>query len=320
MLNKLIEKLKREGKISNQKVGIIQIEELKVDKMRVCVFNAWVHVRGKGVMWKYKFITKHFITIVIFVCVLSISIRARCDEVHLKSGNSIKGVITTESEESLTIEVGIGSFTILKSEIESIDRDVLEANEQLKSTWEDRKRELEEKDSQMKTEEAKVETRQPEEDQISPQYETKSAKEKKKKDAGPEKVWYNFTTPEKTFNSFMYACEAMDFKKSDLCYTKEFQDFTKTDQNYLSHRNSGQLRNAYSYWHGKPYKIELHGDKAIMRFSPPLKRPEPFYFVREGGEWKIDGVFSFRNVIIEDSQNWHWRNSEIDNEKLWLRK
>ncbi len=269
---------------------------------------------------KGKFITKHFIAIVLFVCALSISIRVWCDEVHLKSGNSIKGVITTESEESLTIEVGIGSFTILKSNIESIDRDVLESNEQLKSKWENRKKKLEEKDRQMKAKEAKVKARQSEEDRVSSQHGKKAAKEKKKEETGPEKVWYNFSTPENTFNSLMYACKAMDFKKNDLCYTKEFQNFTKTDKKYLSHRNTGQLRNAYSYWHGKPYKIKLHGNKAIMRFSPPFKRPEPFYFVKEGGEWKIDGMFSFRNVIIENSKNWHWRNSKIDNEKLWLRK
>lgn len=219
-------------------------------------------------MRNYKFTTKHFIIIVILICALSITIRVWCDEIHLKNGNSIKGVITTESKESITMEVSIGSFTIPKSDIESIDRDRLE----------------------------------------------------KDKETSTEKIWHNFSTPENTFNSYMYACKVMDFEKSDLCFTREFQNFAKTNKEYLSHRNTGQLRNAYNYWHGKPYKIEMYGDKAIMRFSPEFKRPEPFYFVEEGGEWKIDGMFSFRNVIIEDSGNWFWRYPNVDNEKQWIRK
>ena len=130
----------------------------------------------------------------------------------------------------------------------------------------------------------------------------------------------DFSSPEATFKTYMNACKALDFTKSDLCYTKEFRKFIKKDKDYLAHRHPGQLRNEYNYLHGRKYKLEMHGNKAIMRFSPPFKKPAPFYFVKERGKWKIDAMFSFDNVIVEDRQNWHWRNPNVDNEKLWLRK
>ena len=130
----------------------------------------------------------------------------------------------------------------------------------------------------------------------------------------------DFSSPEATFRTNMQACKDLDFKKSDLCTTKKFQKFAKTNKNYLSHRNTGQLANAYRYWNDKPYKLEMYRNKAIMRFSPEFTRPEPFYFVAEYGKWKIDAMFSFNNVIIEDSQHWHWRNPKIDNEKKWLKR
>ncbi len=130
----------------------------------------------------------------------------------------------------------------------------------------------------------------------------------------------DFSSPKATFKTYMQACKELDFKKSDLCYTEEFRSFIKTNKRYLAHRHAGQLANSYRYWHDKPYKLELYATKAIMRFSPPFTRPEPFYFVKEYGKWKIDSMFSFNNVIIEDSNRWHWRNPNIDNEKKWLKK
>ena len=132
--------------------------------------------------------------------------------------------------------------------------------------------------------------------------------------------YMDFSSPEATFRTYMQACKDLDFRKSDLCSTKEFQNFTKTNKRYLAHRHTGQLANAHRYWHDKPYKLEMYGHKAIMRFSPEFSRPEPFYFVKERGEWKIDSMFSFNNVIIESSQSWHWRNPNIDNERQWLAK
>lgn len=130
----------------------------------------------------------------------------------------------------------------------------------------------------------------------------------------------DYSSPEATFRTYMAACKAMDFKRADKCYTEEFQRFQKTDKKYRAHRHTGQLLNMYNYLRGKKYKLEMHGHKAIMRFSPEFVRPEPLYFVRERGKWKLDGMFSFRNVRIQDHRSWHWQNPNIDNEAKWLRQ
>ena len=131
----------------------------------------------------------------------------------------------------------------------------------------------------------------------------------------------DFSSPEATFRTYMQACRELDFNKSDLCYTKEFQMFAKTNKVYLSHRHKGQLRNEYNDLRGRNYKLEMHGNKAIMRFAPEFKRPAPLYFVKEGGEWKIDAMFAFKNIIMDDrTGGWFWKYSNNYNEKHWLRK
>ena len=131
----------------------------------------------------------------------------------------------------------------------------------------------------------------------------------------------DFSSPEAAFRTYMQACKELDFYKSDLCYTKEFQRFTKTNKRYLSHRHKGQLRNEYNDLYGRNYKLEMYGNKAIMRFAPEFMRPAPLYFVREDGEWKIDAMFAFNNIIMDDrTGGWFWKHPNIDNEKQWLRR
>ncbi|MBL7070565.1 MAG: hypothetical protein ISS26_00120 [Candidatus Omnitrophica bacterium] len=258
-----------------------------------------------------------FITLIFLLSV--VSARVYCDEINLKNGNSIKGIIIKESEGSLTLEIGIGSITVLKEDMESINRTTEEENDLLRSEWTRNKADRQKEYQRMKENASEANAQEIDLEALDGSRKDNVAKKESEK-ASSEKPWYDFTSPESTFNSHMYACKALDFEKSDLCYTKEFQSFTKTNKEYRSHRNTGQLRNAYDYWHNKPYKLEMHRNKAIMRFSPPFKRPEPFYFVKEADGWKIDGMFSFNNLIIENSGGWFWRNSKIDNEKVWLSK
>jgi len=130
----------------------------------------------------------------------------------------------------------------------------------------------------------------------------------------------DFSSPEATYRTYIQACKDLDFSRSDLCYTREFRRFIKTNKRYLSHRHPGQLRNEYNQHKNRSYELEMHGDKAIMRFAPEYVRPAPFYFRKENGEWKIDAMFSFNNVIMEGSSRWFWRNEKIDNEGKWLRQ
>jgi len=130
----------------------------------------------------------------------------------------------------------------------------------------------------------------------------------------------DYSSPEATFRTYMAACKAQSFERVDMCYTREFRRFQKKDKRYMAYRNVGQLRNMHGYLAGKRYKLELYGHKAIMRFSPEGVRPEPLYFVRESGKWKLDGMFSFKNVKIQDSRTWYWQDHTIDNEAKWLRQ
>jgi len=130
----------------------------------------------------------------------------------------------------------------------------------------------------------------------------------------------DFSSPQSTFKSYLQACKEQDFSKSDLHYTNEFRKFIKTNQGYLSHRNVGQLQNEYNSYFNKSYVIEVYDDRVIFRFAHYGQPPPPIYFVKEDGLWKIDAMFSFNNVIMSSGGHWHWKNPNIDNEKIWIDK
>jgi len=247
-----------------------------------------------------------FLTLV--YSLLLVSLCGDCDEICLKNGNSVMGVIEKESEETVIIKSRIGFFTIPMKDVEKIVMATEEENRLLSSAWMKNDKDVHAIGGSGGKPVSHI---------------IVGSDGNKNKMNGKDKTnesWYDFSKPESAFSSFMRACQMMDFEKSDLCYTKEFQKFAKTDKIYMSHRNKGQLNNAYNYWNNRHYELEVQGRKAIMRFSPPFERPEPIYFVKEADGWKIDGMFSFNNVIIENSKNWHWKNPDSDNEKLWLNK
>ena len=131
----------------------------------------------------------------------------------------------------------------------------------------------------------------------------------------------NFSTPEATFESYLNAAKVRSFALSDSCYTKEFLNFTVNDEEYQSHRYPGQLANSYDEHVGKQYTVERSGNKAIMRFGLEFSRPSPIYFVIEDGLWKMDAMFMFNNIIMDDGTGgWFWRYENKDNEGLWLEK
>ncbi|MBU0468293.1 MAG: hypothetical protein KKD07_09070 [Candidatus Omnitrophica bacterium] len=136
-------------------------------------------------------------------------------------------------------------------------------------------------------------------------------------------IQMDYSSPEKTLESYLAAAKALSFELTDECYTVEFLVFTQTDEEYMRHRNVNQLRTSYSSIANKPYEVEMYDEKAIIRFAPEFKRPQPLYFVKEVGIWKMDAMFMFNNVIMVDGDpevEWKWKNSDVDNEALWLNK
>ncbi len=231
---------------------------------------------------------------------------AYSDTIYFNDGTIMRGVIAEETDESVVLKVSIGNFTIDKTDISSIDRDTMIENREIIAEWDEQRKRLEEQDKQRRKE------------RIRKEIAAELGEAENIKGRSDESVELRFNSPLETFRSYMRACRAMDLESSRACYTKEFQDFTKTSREYSDYNNVRQLKNAYNFWHDKQYDLELHGNMAIMRFAAMFKRPEPIYFVKEDGEWKIDGLFSFKNIVIEDSKHWHWRFPELDNEKLWL--
>lgn len=131
----------------------------------------------------------------------------------------------------------------------------------------------------------------------------------------------DFSSPVAAFESYMSAATQRSFELSDSCYTQEFLDFTKNDQEYQSHRHPGQLTNSYNEYLGKRYTVEKFDNKAIMRFGPEYARPSPIYYIFERGQWKMDAMFMFNNIIMDDSTGgWFWRHENKDNERLWLNR
>lgn len=60
------------------------------------------------------------------------------DKVYLRNGRSIEGIVENEDKSSLTLNIGAGSITLPKNEIEKIERYNQEKQTELKYEWSDR--------------------------------------------------------------------------------------------------------------------------------------------------------------------------------------
>ena len=58
-----------------------------------------------------------------------------CDMVYLSTGRTIEGIIEQENRSSLTLNIGLGTVTLPKEDIERIDRYSSEEQEELKKRW-----------------------------------------------------------------------------------------------------------------------------------------------------------------------------------------
>jgi len=85
------------------------------------------------------------------------------DTIYLKNGRSIEGIIKSEDEDSIKLDIGIGTVGFKKSEIERITRSSEDESEQLRQNWERRRQETERK----LEEEAKMREQQPKRVEVS---------------------------------------------------------------------------------------------------------------------------------------------------------
>lgn len=75
--------------------------------------------------------------IILPVCIaLLVCCEALSDTIHLKNGRKIEGVITSQNDEEVVLEFGVGSVRIKTSRIERVERDDGGSNQQVKERWE----------------------------------------------------------------------------------------------------------------------------------------------------------------------------------------
>jgi hypothetical protein len=138
--------------------------------------------------------------------------------------------------------------------------------------------------------------------------------------ASAQKVAEDYSSPLATFKTYMEACKNHDFSIVDRCYTQEFNRFAKSDKNYMAHRHAGQLDNEYAGYADKSVRVESHGRKVILRFTPEDKKTPSLYLVNEDGRWKIDAMFMFNNIIYDQNNEWFWKNNRQNAERIWINK
>jgi clan AA aspartic protease (TIGR02281 family) len=83
--------------------------------------------------------------ILIFLLFFSFTSGLNADTLHLKNGRTIEGLVKTEDENRLTLEVCSGAVTFDKSEIEEIEKSTPEQASAMRLKWEVQKQENQKK-------------------------------------------------------------------------------------------------------------------------------------------------------------------------------
>jgi clan AA aspartic protease (TIGR02281 family) len=65
---------------------------------------------------------KYFLAAALHLSFLMLSISASADTIYLKSGRAAEGIITAETEDSVTIEIGYGNIVYSRSDIDRIEK------------------------------------------------------------------------------------------------------------------------------------------------------------------------------------------------------
>lgn len=73
--------------------------------------------------------------LLLFCFSFCISLQGVCDEVHLKNGRIMEGIIGKETESLITIDVGCGEITLRKDEIDYIDKYTDKEQAELRKKW-----------------------------------------------------------------------------------------------------------------------------------------------------------------------------------------
>ena len=106
-------------------------------------FKSLIQVVCDGMIKGYNLLKHTAISLLIilpllFTCGISVA-----DRVYFSSGSSMEGVINSESDKAVELNVGFGTVTIAKSEIKSIYRSTPDELFAIRAQWETKRKELE---------------------------------------------------------------------------------------------------------------------------------------------------------------------------------
>lgn len=125
----------------------------------------------------------------------------------------------------------------------------------------------------------------------------------------------DFSTPEKTLETYLKACQAGDFQAADLCYTESSRKFLQDNAYMTEGREPEQLKKAYQNWSTLKFRTEMvNAKRAVLH---PSSADVPPFFLRKqakGEGWRIDYHF-MSNFIKVDENGWSWKMPRA--EKIW---
>ena len=125
----------------------------------------------------------------------------------------------------------------------------------------------------------------------------------------------DFSTPEKTLENYLRACEAGDFEAADLCYTASSRKYLKENSYLTQGREPAQLKKVFAQLSKQSFRTEqVNSKRAILH--PDDSRHPPFFIRQQakGEGWRIDFHF-MTNYIKADAEGWSWRMKRA--EKIW---
>jgi hypothetical protein len=120
------------------------------------------------------------------------------------------------------------------------------------------------------------------------------------------------SSPRATFEYYKECLGKADVEGADSCFTHE--SLVKGRRHLKDY-----MPRLYSVVAQRHYRIESHGERAIIRWDPPDPTQQEFYLVKEDGAWKIDCQFMYDNIIYDQNHRCIWKDGDPEVEQRWMR-
>ena len=124
----------------------------------------------------------------------------------------------------------------------------------------------------------------------------------------------DYSSPEKTFETYLEACKVGSFEKAEACYTKSSRALAK-QRSQGRVRHSDSLVDAFDKLSPLTFRLESVNTKRAILWPSDESVPPFFLRIQEPEEnWRLDYHF-MSNFIQVEKDGWKWRNKRIF--KIW---